>query len=251
MQYEPYNIYRCVVGSRVYGLEGEESDTDYRGIFLPPGRAWWIKEGDMRMAILADIHEDVEALREGLDHLRKEGVDQVVVLGDLFYLGRRVEEIVQLLAGSGAVGVWGNHDLGLCHDPPPHFRDRYPARVFDFLKGIGPRLELEGCLFTHGLPHWDATDPFAYYLGDGPETPEGLASSFAASPCRVHFVGHFHRWLAATPEGSLPWDGGEPICLDPKQRFQVVVAAVFDGWCAMYDTDTGLLSPCRIKSLSR
>ena len=30
-------IYRCVIGSRAYGLETEESDVDYRGIYLPPG----------------------------------------------------------------------------------------------------------------------------------------------------------------------------------------------------------------------
>lgn len=34
-------IYRRVVGSRAYGLEGDESDTDYRGIFLPTAEAHW------------------------------------------------------------------------------------------------------------------------------------------------------------------------------------------------------------------
>src|SRR5215203_1494993 len=29
-------IYRCVVGSRAYGLDNEESDVDWRGIYLPP-----------------------------------------------------------------------------------------------------------------------------------------------------------------------------------------------------------------------
>lgn len=34
-------IYRCVIGSRAYGLETEQSDTDYRGIYLPPADAQW------------------------------------------------------------------------------------------------------------------------------------------------------------------------------------------------------------------
>jgi predicted nucleotidyltransferase len=34
-------IYRCIIGSRAYGLEGEASDTDYRGIFLPPAELHW------------------------------------------------------------------------------------------------------------------------------------------------------------------------------------------------------------------
>jgi predicted nucleotidyltransferase len=34
-------IYRCIVGSRAYGLEGDDSDTDYRGIYLPPAELHW------------------------------------------------------------------------------------------------------------------------------------------------------------------------------------------------------------------
>lgn len=34
-------IFRCVIGSRAYGLDGEQSDTDYRGIFLPPAELHW------------------------------------------------------------------------------------------------------------------------------------------------------------------------------------------------------------------
>jgi hypothetical protein len=34
-------IYRCVVGSRAYGLDVEESDVDRRGIYLPPAILQW------------------------------------------------------------------------------------------------------------------------------------------------------------------------------------------------------------------
>jgi uncharacterized protein len=34
-------IYRCIVGSRAYGLDDGESDTDRRGIYLPPARLHW------------------------------------------------------------------------------------------------------------------------------------------------------------------------------------------------------------------
>lgn len=36
-----YVIYRCVVGSRAFGLDDENSDTDYRGIYLPPAELHW------------------------------------------------------------------------------------------------------------------------------------------------------------------------------------------------------------------
>ncbi len=34
-------IYRCVVGSRAFGLESEDSDTDRRGIYLPSAAMQW------------------------------------------------------------------------------------------------------------------------------------------------------------------------------------------------------------------
>ncbi|HEV8066865.1 MAG TPA: nucleotidyltransferase domain-containing protein [Planctomycetaceae bacterium] len=34
-------IFRCVIGSRAYGLEDDDSDTDHRGVFLPPAELEW------------------------------------------------------------------------------------------------------------------------------------------------------------------------------------------------------------------
>src|SRR5882757_5628359 len=38
---ESFIIYRCVVGSRAYGLDNDESDTDRRGIYLAPAELQW------------------------------------------------------------------------------------------------------------------------------------------------------------------------------------------------------------------
>lgn len=38
---EQFIIYRCVVGSRAYGLENDESDTDRRGVYLAPADLQW------------------------------------------------------------------------------------------------------------------------------------------------------------------------------------------------------------------
>jgi predicted phosphodiesterase len=200
----------------------------------------------MRLGILADIHEDVEKLSLALDHFRGAGVEQIVVLGDVFYTGRRVRETVALLTGAGAVGVWGNHDVGLSHEPDERVRQRYAGPVLDYMRTLVPRLEVGDCLFTHGLPHWDATDPVVYYAAALPETEEGRSGTFAVSGHAAYFVGHFHRWLAATPEGPLAWDGRAPLVLRPGQRHLVVVAAVCDGWCAVLDTHGTELVPVRL-----
>lgn len=38
---EQFIIYRCIVGSRAYGLDTDASDTDYRGIYLAPAELQW------------------------------------------------------------------------------------------------------------------------------------------------------------------------------------------------------------------
>ncbi|HEX2907496.1 MAG TPA: nucleotidyltransferase domain-containing protein, partial [Phototrophicaceae bacterium] len=42
-EFNLYNcvIFRCVVGSRAYGLDHEDSDVDRRGIYLPPAELHW------------------------------------------------------------------------------------------------------------------------------------------------------------------------------------------------------------------
>jgi predicted phosphodiesterase len=70
----------------------------------------------MKIGILADIHESLTNLRWALDVLHEQDPDRLVVLGDVFELGHRLRETVDLLAHDGAVGVWGNHDFGLCRD---------------------------------------------------------------------------------------------------------------------------------------
>src|SRR4051812_35206236 len=38
---EDFIIYRCIVGSRAYGLDTDASDTDLRGIYLAPAELQW------------------------------------------------------------------------------------------------------------------------------------------------------------------------------------------------------------------
>jgi hypothetical protein len=47
-------IYRCVIGSRAYGLDDDASDTDRRGIFLPPADLHWSLGG-----VPEQIEEDI------------------------------------------------------------------------------------------------------------------------------------------------------------------------------------------------
>jgi hypothetical protein len=198
----------------------------------------------MKFGILADIHEHTRQLQKAVAVLQQHGAERFVVLGDVFETGKRIEQTVDLLQQVEAVGTWGNHDIGLCFDPSEDVCRRYSAAVLRFMGSLRPRLEIEGCLFTHVEPWLDPQKIEDLWHFDGPpDTQEKLARSFAAVPHRVLFIGHLHRWLLGTPEGVLPWRGDRPIRLDRSKRHLVVVHAVWDGKCALFDTETGDLTP--------
>jgi len=202
----------------------------------------------MRIGILSDIHEDVRRLRRAISLLRHggghgEGVDQLVFLGDVFETGHAIDATVDLLTEAGVVGVWGNHELGLCHEPEPKVAARYSNRVNRFMQTLQPRLEIGPLLFNHGLPHWDPTDPTEYYVGSLPHEVGALKEIFATSDHDVMFVGHFHHWQIWNAHGEVTWDGQSPIDLPADERHLVVVDAVMGGACAVYDTAARRLMP--------
>jgi hypothetical protein len=198
----------------------------------------------MKLGLLADIHEQTDHLRKAIDVLQQHGADRFVVLGDVFETGKRIEEAVRLLQDVQAVGVWGNHDFGLCFDPGETVRQRYSAAVLKYMGSLQPRLEIDGCLFTHVEPWLDPHKVEDLWYFDGPpDSPEKLARSFAAVPHRVVFMGHLHRWLLGTPGGVLPWRGEGQLRLDNANRYLVVIHAVWAGKCALFDTKTGDLTP--------
>src|SRR5260370_6507579 len=71
----------------------------------------------MKLGLLADIHENTRQLQKAIAVLQQHGAERFVVLGDVFEMGKRIEQTVRLLQEVEAVGVWGNHDVGLCSDP--------------------------------------------------------------------------------------------------------------------------------------
>lgn len=198
----------------------------------------------MKLGILSDIHEAVEMLERALARFDREGVDRVLVLGDVFETGPRMDETVALLDRAGAVGVYGNHDYGLCVEPTAYIRDRFSAPVLDYMARLRPRIEVEGSLFAHREPWLDASDIYQiWHVDETPLTPELIARTFDAVPHRSIFVGHFHCWRAFDRSGPLPWDGDRPLHFPDDRSTLVVVHAICDGYTATFDTAARELIP--------
>jgi hypothetical protein len=200
----------------------------------------------MKIGILADIHGHVGNLKKAIARLRLERVDLFVVLGDVIYNGVNAPETVAMLKDCEAVGVFGNHELGLCVDPRDDLRRRYDDYILDFFQSLKPQFETGELLFSHTLPDQDASDPFSYFLGPHPEEEGALDNCFAKFSQHVIMTGHFHKWFAATPAGRIAWSGEDPIKLDPHQRYFFVIDAVMNGHAAVLDDEQKILSPVHV-----
>lgn len=197
----------------------------------------------MRLGLLADIHEAVEPLRLAVSELKAREVDSFVMLGDVLDHGERVEETVALLSALPGVGVWGNHDFGLCGEIHPSVRARFSAATLDYFSRLRPSVVLEGIRFQHIDPH---LDPEQFVdLWRFPSIAERISGLARCSGSRI-FVGHLHKWGVYTPERRMPWDGEDAFRYLADERYLTIVNAVVSGWCAVLDSDRDLLEPVRV-----
>jgi hypothetical protein len=165
------------------------------------------------------------------------------MIGDVVETGRRLEETCGMLAEAGVMGVWGNHDIGLCVEPDEEFAARYGPVAMDYMASLRPRLEIGECHFSHVEP-WlnpEIFDEIWYWQGT-PQEHGDLDRIFRAVPHRLIFVGHYHQWLHARPDGITPWRGDVPIRLDQGRHF-IVVGPLCEGCYATFDTETSELAP--------
>ncbi|HEY2956261.1 MAG TPA: metallophosphoesterase family protein [Candidatus Eisenbacteria bacterium] len=197
----------------------------------------------MRLGLLADIHESVDRLGAAVAELRARNVDSFVMLGDVLDHGERVDETVALLSGLPGVGVWGNHDFGLCGRTHASVRDRFSVSVLDYFARLRPFVVLGGLRFQHIDPHLDPEKLEDLWLF--PTASERIAGLARCSQTRV-FTGHLHGWGVFTPDGQIPWLGEETFMYQVGQRYLTTIHAVADGWCALFDSDRDSLEPIAV-----
>jgi predicted phosphodiesterase len=203
-------------------------------------------DSEMRLGLVTDIHECVDKLREALGRFRREGVEQVVVIGDVCAMGEQLEETCALLREAKAVGVWGNHDFGVCVDPLTEVCQRYSPAVLEYMASLRPRMEIDGCYFSHIEPWLNAESLFDlwYFDYDGlVNTPQKVQRIFGAVPHRLILAGHYHQWMLVSENGMEPWQGERPISLGDGRRYFVVINALCDGCSALLDTKSLELVP--------
>ena len=71
----------------------------------------------MRVAVISDIHANLEALEAALIAIERESIDQVICLGDIVGYGPDPLGCIYRLQEVEALGLLGNHDQAVINPP--------------------------------------------------------------------------------------------------------------------------------------
>lgn len=73
----------------------------------------------MRLAVLSDIHSNYYALKAVLRDIRKEKINKIVILGDIFGYYPWATETYEVIKEIPCIIIKGNHDLLISREYPP------------------------------------------------------------------------------------------------------------------------------------
>jgi diadenosine tetraphosphatase ApaH/serine/threonine PP2A family protein phosphatase len=191
----------------------------------------------LTIALLSDIHGNLEALEACLRHATNEGVDRYAFLGDLVGYGadpQPVVEIVARYAAQGAVAVLGNHDEAVVKKPKymndsvraviNWTREALSSDAKAFLASLPLCVREEEMCFVHASAvapgRWDYID-----------SPAAAQRSVDAAGTTYTFSGHVHDQELYTTGASgrmvvFRPVHGRPIPVGRHRRWLAIVGSV-------------------------
>lgn len=172
-----------------------------------------------RLALISDIHGNLEALQRVLDDIGQQRCDRIVCLGDLVDGGPEDERVLATVRAMNIPAVRGNHDFG---------------------EALG--LKRDDCSYLHGLPDYLREGDLLFTHISPRERKQGLSNPIEAwnvfdeFPQRLTFVGHLHVPLIYSlrsdrfgEAGKVDFEYSYPLALSADERYIVCVGAVAYG----------------------
>jgi len=155
----------------------------------------------LRLAVISDIHGNLEAFKQVLVDMEDCGIDRVVCLGDMIGYGPEPEAVVRLIRERNIPAIMGNHELAmvkprylkwfnpLCQQSLHITRSLLSNDTMNYIRTLKPNLTFEGSLLVHGCPP-DSILTYLYELSD-----LDLKALFQQRSEKKFFVGHTHDLL--------------------------------------------------------
>jgi len=151
----------------------------------------------VRLAIVSDIHSNLEALTSALALIDADPVDHIVCLGDIVGYGADPNDCVQIVRERCDVVIRGNHDAAVVHTEISRSFTSY-ARIgvfwtrshiseenLAFLESLPLQRTLNDLLFVHASPC--EPDQWRYIVDES-----DARQTFQCFSERVCFIGHSH-----------------------------------------------------------
>ncbi|RMG64034.1 MAG: metallophosphoesterase [Calditrichaeota bacterium] len=183
------------------------------------------------IAIISDIHANLEALQTVLSHIDGLGIHPIYCLGDVVGYGPRPNECVDLVQQRCQFTLMGNHDFAAIGKADIAYFNRYAQEAI--LWTIN-RLTPERKAFLESLPFTRVEEPvlYAHSTPINPEEWNYILSEREALyyldrvSQRVIFIGHSHIPVVFS-EKEQPFYQEEPFRLDlENNRYVINVGSV-------------------------
>ncbi len=155
----------------------------------------------MQIAVLSDVHGNIEAFKEVVASLQERNPDKIICLGDLVGYGPDPEEVVQEMIGAGYECILGNHEMALLTQEgrrKMNFQARENNVItkqllsrssLDYISELPTTVSMDTALFVHGFP---PDSVYKYVFG---QTAASILHLFATLEKQYFFVGHTHSLL--------------------------------------------------------
>ncbi len=162
---------------------------------------------DVKVAIISDIHGNMEAFRAVLEDIDLCGIDDIICLGDTIGYGAEPNEVIYLLRERRIATIIGNHEVAAIDrkrlswfNPTARLSlemtfQKLSETSLNFIAELKTSLIRYGCRFVHGFP----PDSQTIYLFQASE--KKLQSTFRKMTENVCFVGHTHELKAIGFDG--------------------------------------------------
>lgn len=175
----------------------------------------------MKLALLSDIHANLQALQSCMQHAHAQGADRFAVLGDLVGYGANPCEVVSAimtLQDQGALVIKGNHDDMVNHPPADHStyggssaawtQQQLTAQHQAFLQSLPMTATLGHVLLVHASAH----DPEKWrYVDNEQAAAQCLSAAHQMNPEIKHvLMGHVHQQTLYYPGAGRGWMAFKP-----------------------------------------
>lgn len=153
----------------------------------------------MKVAILSDIHGNLEALEAVSADIEERGVDRVICLGDNIGYGPDPEEVVRHIRSRGYESILGNHEFALFDRRARSWmnfqaeennivtQQLLSEESLTYCCTLPKVLTFDGGYFVHGFP------PASVFRYLNRQSDDRLAALLATAPFSLLFLGHTHR----------------------------------------------------------